>query len=657
MQLAHTQVVVGFDWHPVSQRGATNTATAVAAERSPKDGAAVFYLGLDLEIDVALALIASGLLLVLAAAAAADAAADALPPAKAQAALAEALQTLRSGYATAVDLRYKLFPLMVLWRSSSAWAGDSLTLEGGLEPRETSTGDHDGFWQEAVCRWRDLCEAIAESETLTALHLQGNDFGTYSGTKAGFLEPLADALSRNRSLQVLNMSCNGLSDADVAMLMESLLPSMSLKALYLYGNALGDSAASSVAEAIGAGLPLQVLELSLNEIGEAGAKVLASAVRQRQGLLQLLWLHLCSNRIGLLGIEELSSLEAMPPRLQSFVAGDSWRLGHFGSSQGGDAAAGGVFLSGNPGWTEPARLPASSDELIDGAKPAAVPAAAPTKDTLLEALSPVGPEAATSQLGTASNEIGDADSGLATASAAGTSALPLHLEGKAWQLSMEVSGGEQEAQLEELIPKDWRHAMQHRAGYTTALAKISQELEEIWARGGQVTPRQEVRSIALPAKTIAVPLRSVLTTTQIKEDHADGLAFSNPEYRLDPLYDQDMDYILEALRLHTLELGREWRVPASGDLSPAILETVAHNHDCIPFAFWGSHKSRIVRDTFKEFDHEVKDLSGKKHKCIVEPVPANPRNNFADEENRSFAVINEHLIQNNLDPIDWTLPC
>eukprot|EP00850_Spirogloea_muscicola_P022005 SM000272S10272 [mRNA] locus=s272:46412:52119:+ [translate_table: standard] len=691
-----------------------------------------------------------------ASAAAADAAGDALPLAKAQAALAEAVQTLQSGNATAVDLRYKLFPLMARWRSSPAAAGGSLTLEGGLEPRETSTGDHDGFWQEAVRRWRDLCEAVAESETLTALHLQGNDLGTYLGAKVGFLEPLADALYRNCSLQVLNMSCNGLSDADVVMLMECVVGSMSLKALYLYGNALGDSAASSISKAIRAGLPLQVLELSLNEIGDAGALALASVVGQRQGLLQPLWLHLSSNRIGLRGIEELSSLEAMPPRLQSFVAGDSWRLGHFGSSQGGDAATGGVFLLGNPGWTELARLSASSYELIDGAKPVAVPAAAPTNDTLLEAASPLGLVAATSQLG-AGNEIGDADSGLATASME-TVALPLPSEGKAWQSSMDLSGGEQEgcprqcssessaldnnynegsssmlttyhhedrdsreqdanshhlggqvrltscnpARLEELIPKDWKYALQHRAGYTIALARISHQLGEIWARGGQVTPRQELRSIELPAEAIALRICSMLATfvglcshtdrslivpqfphdrtkTQSKDDFGDGLAFSNPEYRLNPLYDQDFDYILAALRLHTLELGREWRgvlllnmaMTYSLEIEPegstnrelwlpfcrAILETVAQHHNCIPFAFWGSHESRIVRDTFKEFDHEVKDLPGKKHKCIVEPVPANPRNNFADEENRPFAVINEHLIQNNLDPIDWTLPC
>ncbi|KAL7524032.1 hypothetical protein ACHAWF_000790, partial [Thalassiosira exigua] len=70
-----------------------------------------------------------------------------------------------------------------------------------------------------------------------------------------------DALAKNQSLRLLNLSRNKIGDEGAKRLATALKDSKTLERMYLYSNAIGDGGAKSLADALGISTSLKVIEL------------------------------------------------------------------------------------------------------------------------------------------------------------------------------------------------------------------------------------------------------------------------------------------------------------------------------------------------------------------------------------------------------------
>ncbi|KAH7477042.1 Protein NLRC3 [Phytophthora ramorum] len=139
---------------------------------------------------------------------------------------------------------------------------------------------------------------IARCPSLTQLDVSLNLFGE-PNSSSDWIQPLIRAFdAKNREpLQILDMSCTGVTDACFSQLMEAEFSKYIAK-LYLRSNALTDKGAITLGHALPL-MKLEVLSLSGNLIGDCGAASLAFVLDQAPALQTL---DLEQNQIGQAGI-------------------------------------------------------------------------------------------------------------------------------------------------------------------------------------------------------------------------------------------------------------------------------------------------------------------------------------------------------------------
>ncbi|XP_067916239.1 NACHT, LRR and PYD domains-containing protein 3-like isoform X2 [Heterodontus francisci] len=104
-------------------------------------------------------------------------------------------------------------------------------------------------------------------------------------------EDLASTLSANQSLKVLNLGSNNLGDSGVKLLSVALRnPDCKIQKLGLGGNNLTDSCIEDLASALSTNRSLTDLDLSCNKLGDSGVKLLSEALRNPDCKIQKLGL-------------------------------------------------------------------------------------------------------------------------------------------------------------------------------------------------------------------------------------------------------------------------------------------------------------------------------------------------------------------------------
>ncbi|XP_067835964.1 NACHT, LRR and PYD domains-containing protein 3-like [Heptranchias perlo] len=103
---------------------------------------------------------------------------------------------------------------------------------------------------------------------------------------------LSSALSTNRSLTALNLGNNKLRDSGVKLLFTALRnPDCKIQKLGLWGNHLTDSCTEDLVSALSKNRSLTVLDLSDNKLGDSGVKLLSAALRNPDCKIQKLDLN------------------------------------------------------------------------------------------------------------------------------------------------------------------------------------------------------------------------------------------------------------------------------------------------------------------------------------------------------------------------------
>ncbi|XP_067836520.1 NACHT, LRR and PYD domains-containing protein 3-like [Heptranchias perlo] len=103
---------------------------------------------------------------------------------------------------------------------------------------------------------------------------------------------LSSALSTNRSLTALNLGNNKLRDSGVKRLFTALRnPDCKIQKLGLWGNHLTDSCTEDLVSALSKNRSLTVLDLSDNKLGDSGVKLLSAALRNPDCKIQKLDLN------------------------------------------------------------------------------------------------------------------------------------------------------------------------------------------------------------------------------------------------------------------------------------------------------------------------------------------------------------------------------
>lgn len=134
-----------------------------------------------------------------------------------------------------------------------------------------------------------LAEAMKENKLLTTLRLVGNQIGD-DGCKF-----MAGALTCNTiRLQQLSLCDNILCNLGATRLADAMTNNTTLLMLDMSCNAIGDGGAEKLANALLHNTTLRELNLGCNQIGDEGAEAIASALIQNKSLRKL-WLN--SNKI------------------------------------------------------------------------------------------------------------------------------------------------------------------------------------------------------------------------------------------------------------------------------------------------------------------------------------------------------------------------
>ncbi|XP_043273307.1 leucine-rich repeat-containing protein 74B-like [Venturia canescens] len=118
-----------------------------------------------------------------------------------------------------------------------------------------------------------LSAMVAQTESLKSLDLSHNHLG-----HSIFAETFFQGLTKNKTLEYLNMSENGLGSETTPALAYFIAKSKKLRELDLSGNRFTESDANQIAAALSSNKCLEVLRLGNNPLGASGALELVNAV-------------------------------------------------------------------------------------------------------------------------------------------------------------------------------------------------------------------------------------------------------------------------------------------------------------------------------------------------------------------------------------------
>jgi Ran GTPase-activating protein (RanGAP) involved in mRNA processing and transport len=150
-------------------------------------------------------------------------------------------------------------------------------------------------------------QLLTKDKSLQQLNLWNNKIGD-AGAQA-----LAEMLKVNNTLQKLGLGGNQIGDAGAQALAEMLKIHSTLQQLDLGYNRMGDDGAQALAEMLKINSTLQQLDLGYNRMGDDGAQALAEMLKVNSALQQL---NLWNNKIGTVGTQALASMLKVNTTLQ-----------------------------------------------------------------------------------------------------------------------------------------------------------------------------------------------------------------------------------------------------------------------------------------------------------------------------------------------------
>mmetsp|Transcript_51181 Transcript_51181/g.121282 ORF Transcript_51181/g.121282 Transcript_51181/m.121282 type:complete len:290 (-) Transcript_51181:305-1174(-) len=147
------------------------------------------------------------------------------------------------------------------------------------------------------------------ARSLEGLEVSCNGIGARGGGAIG------RSLAGNTVLKSLDMSTNGLGDEGAVAVARALASNASLTSLDLHACAIGDEGATALADMLLENFTLETLNLKANYIGDAGAIALAKAAQKSRGLRCIMT---SSNDIEDAGKEALANAFFQNERLSEY---------------------------------------------------------------------------------------------------------------------------------------------------------------------------------------------------------------------------------------------------------------------------------------------------------------------------------------------------
>ncbi|KAI9357968.1 hypothetical protein DFJ73DRAFT_175188 [Zopfochytrium polystomum] len=160
----------------------------------------------------------------------------------------------------------------------------------------------------------DLGDAIGKSQDLRKLSLVGNSKGLryfrvmdYLGLRAAGIQALSDGLKKNRSIESLDITDNGVDAQGARVLSYALQGHPSLNRLSLAGNSIGMEGAKITIERLCSNdSRLVIIDLSGNNIGSLSDQIFVPVIESNKTLKEL---HISENKI--LDTAMISILQAL----------------------------------------------------------------------------------------------------------------------------------------------------------------------------------------------------------------------------------------------------------------------------------------------------------------------------------------------------------
>jgi len=141
-----------------------------------------------------------------------------------------------------------------------------------------------------------LYQAIEKSKVLKDLNLNHNKLTLTD-------EKLAAAIAKNKTLKLLSLWNNNVSDEGIKHLADALKKNNTLQELYLGRNNIGDEGAKYIADMLSVNNTLQSIGLSINDITEKGAQSIAACLSKGTSLRTVDVRH---NKIGDKGAQSIA---------------------------------------------------------------------------------------------------------------------------------------------------------------------------------------------------------------------------------------------------------------------------------------------------------------------------------------------------------------
>merc|ERR1711998_420648 len=151
--------------------------------------------------------------------------------------------------------------------------------------------------------YEETCQQAGETPDLKRCHaiitrMSGDGMATYNSLELSgvhhmlFENRLRDievkaifaAVKDKSALQVVDLTCNSITDVGAQYICQFLHGNVNLVALALKGNELGEESCRLLCQAIKFNRALKVLDLSHNELGRTGAEHIAELLESNEGL-------------------------------------------------------------------------------------------------------------------------------------------------------------------------------------------------------------------------------------------------------------------------------------------------------------------------------------------------------------------------------------